>query len=59
MKPKKLSLLLTILPMIIAATGCHSRQESKADITPHCINLQADTDTEVTGVWYKGKRRAD
>ena len=43
MKPKKLSLLLTILPMIIAATGCHSRQESKADITPHCINLQADS----------------
>ena len=29
--------------MIIAATGCHSRQESKADITPHCINLQADS----------------
>ena len=43
MKPKKLSLLLTILPMIIAATGCHSRQESKVDITPHCINLQADS----------------
>jgi len=43
MKPKKLSLLLTILPMIIAATGCHSQQESKVDITPHCINLQADS----------------
>ena len=43
MKPKKLSLLLTILPMIIAATGCQSQQESKVDITPHCINLQADS----------------
>ena len=43
MKPKKLSLLLTILPMIIAATGCHSQQESKVDITPHHINLQADS----------------
>ena len=29
--------------MIIAATGCHSQQESKVDITPHCINLQADS----------------
>ena len=45
MKPKKLSLLLTILPMIIAATGCHSQQESKVDITPHCINLRQTAST--------------
>lgn len=43
MKPKKLSLLLTVLPMIIAVISCYSRQESKADITPHRINLQADS----------------
>ena len=29
--------------MIITTTGCHSRQESKVDITPHHINLQADS----------------
>ena len=29
--------------MIITTTGCHSRQEPKVDITPHHINLQADS----------------
>lgn len=43
MKTKKLSGLLLILPIIIAATGCHSRQEPDIDITPHRINLQADS----------------
>ncbi|MEY8684816.1 tetratricopeptide repeat protein [Bacteroides sp. AN502(2024)] len=43
MRPKKLSLLLTILPMIITAAGCHTRQESEVNITPHRINLQADS----------------
>ena len=39
----KMSRSLLILPVMIAAIGCHSRQESGADITPHRIDLQADS----------------
>lgn len=42
-KSRKSGFLLTILSIIITTTGCHSRQESKVDITPHHINLQADS----------------
>lgn len=43
MKPKRLSIILSILLVICAATGCHSRQDHEPDITPHSVNPRADS----------------
>lgn len=43
MRTNKLSIILPILLAICGVTGCHSRQDPKVDITPHHINLQADS----------------
>ena len=43
MRTNKLSIILPILLVICGVTGCHSRQDPKVDITPHHINLQADS----------------
>lgn len=43
MKRFKLHIILVLLLAISTVTSCHSRQEQKINITPHTINIEADS----------------
>lgn len=43
MKRIKLHIILILLLVISMATSCHTPQKQKVDITPHAVNIEADS----------------